>query len=74
LQSIKDVILEKDPEQTTGEGSEKPGYNFIIRAVERDYRMQAETKVEQIAWAKAFTVLFELRARVANGLMTSAEV
>ena len=34
--------------------------------------MEAETKSQQIEWARAFTVLFELRARVAKGLITSA--
>ena len=32
--------------------------------------MQAETKSEQIAWARAFTILFELRARLVDELRT----
>ena len=65
--------MEKDPDLEQAE-SEKLGFNFVIRTVERDYRMQAESKTEQIAWARAFTILFELRARVANGLMTSTGI
>ena len=57
--------MEKDPVQNLDESSEKSGFNFVIRAVQRDYRMQAETKSEQIAWARAFSILFELRAWVA---------
>ena len=32
--------------------------------------MQAETKSEQIDWARAFTILFELRARLVDELRT----
>ena len=65
--------MEKDPDPEVND-SEKSGYNFVIRTVERDYRMKAETKSEQIAWARAFTILFELRARVAKVLMTSIKI
>ena len=65
--------MEKDPDPKVND-SEKSGYNFVIRTVERDYRMKAETKSEQIAWARAFTTLFELRARVAKVLMTSIKI
>jgi hypothetical protein len=34
--------------------------------------MQAETKSEQIAWARAFSILFELRAWVEECSMASA--
>ena len=48
------------------------GYNFVIRTVARDYRMRADTKSQQIAWARAFTILFEIRARVTKMLLNSS--
>jgi hypothetical protein len=40
----------------------------------RVYRMQAGTKTEQIMWARAFTILFELRARVSQNLKTTIDI
>lgn len=40
----------------------------------RSYRFQASTKAEQIMWSKAFTVLFELRARVSANLKTTIDI
>jgi hypothetical protein len=36
--------------------------------------MQANTKAEQITWARAFTILFELRARVSQNLKTTLDI
>ena len=36
--------------------------------------MQAQTKTEQIMWARAFTILFELRARVSLNLKTTIDI
>ena len=36
--------------------------------------MQAETKSQQMVWARAFSILFEVRARVEKGLMSSFSI
>lgn len=50
------------------------GFNMIIMTTSRNFRMQANTKIEQIMWARAFTVLFELRARVSQNLKTTIDI
>jgi hypothetical protein len=85
LKDIVDIILEKDPlpndqrsrSSSIFSGKNKnanDGFNFVIRMTQRDYRMQAITKTEQIMWARAFTILFELRARVSQNLKTTLDI
>lgn len=86
LKDIIDIILERDPKPSkkpnTGNAilnvmsnnakkQEEEGFNMIIKTQNRRYRMQANTKAEQIMWARAFTILFELRARVSQDLKTT---
>lgn len=86
LKDIVDIILEKDPTPketsqarssnffSSGSKKDGEGFNFVIRMTQRDYRMQANTKTEQIMWARAFTILFELRARVSQNLKTTLDI
>ena len=71
LKEIIDITLEADPLSTKPKDS---GYNFSIQTSQRVYRMQANTKVEQLMWARAFTILFELRARVSQNLKTTIDI
>ena len=76
LKDIIDVHLENDPVikplnktgssffSASNKKQAEEGYNLLIRTSFRQYRMQANTKPEQIMWARALTILFELRARV----------
>lgn len=83
LKDVIDVVLEKDPQRTrassTGLFSKKDkeaeaGYNFDIKTIQRNYRMQAGTKPEQLMWSRAFTVLFDLRARISQNLRTTVDI
>ena len=47
---------------------------MVVKTSAREYRMQAATKTEQIMWARAFTILFELRARVSQNLKTTIDI
>ena len=77
LKEIVDVVVEPDPEQRDGDKTifslgrgdkSRAGFNFIIQTPNREYRMQAGTKVEQMTWLRAFAVLFELRARILSNM------
>jgi len=83
LKDVIDVVLETDPQRTRTNSSslfskrDKPGdegYNFNIKTIQRNYRMQAGTKPEQLMWSRAFTVLFDLRARISQNLRTTVDI
>jgi len=84
LKDIIDITLEADPiynknsktflSAVISKGSQSNGFNFNIQTVNRNFRMQANTKVEQLMWARAFTILFELRARVSQNLKTTIDI
>ena len=50
---------------------EEMGFNFNIQTYARNYRMQVKTKIDKLMWARAFSILFELRARVRWNLKTT---
>lgn len=85
LKDIIDIHLEKDPDPKrlksksvfgglSGKNQAEQGFNFMMETTARSYRFQASTKAEQIMWSKAFTVLFELRARVSANLKTTIDI
>ena len=70
LFNVTDVFVEDNPVKRNADKSlfsltrkdqSCEGFNIVIMAHERSYRMQAGTKVEQLMWIKAFNCLFELR-------------
>lgn len=88
LKDIIDVYVEPNPGIQTQQQSdgfsvfstksskkeESQGFNFQIKTSTRVYRMQAQTKTEQIMWLRALTILFELRARVSQNLKTTIDI
>lgn len=77
INSVVDVIVEKDPPKRTVDKSlfslsrkdqSIEGFNLEIKSHLRVYRFQASTKIEQCMWIRAFNVMFELRARIVNNL------
>ena len=76
LREIIDVKVESDKPSLKGRKrdnslsmftskDDSDGFNFVIKTTSRDYRMQCQSKQEQLMWLRAFSVIFELRARVA---------
>lgn len=90
LKDIIDVYVEPDPgvqpvntkekksrsvfSTRSTKKEEHQGFNFQIKTSTRVYRMQAQTKTEQIMWLRALTILFELRARVSQNLKTTIDI
>ena len=78
LKDIIDIQIEKDPifkiEKSFFGNKEKEGFKFVIQTTSRNFRMEASTKVEQVMWLRAFTILFELRARVSSNLKTTIDI
>ena len=78
LREITDVKVENDNPSLKLQGRKRDnslsmfssvddsdGFNFVIKTTSRDYRMQCQSKQEQLIWLRALSVIFELRARVA---------